>query len=173
MYQQLSDEKIHQTGDYLDERSWYGFYQGDLLDEIDDPDSPLKGNNPPLVPEGQSSPIKKMYLNTVTSEWRTNYPTIRYKNTEDDWSLLPSDVKKSVYWTSGADSVLMPLFFADYDKSFMFYLGTFNGLGYFKTDRLYDQSEFDKKLETQRRLQEDEPEPVDPCADPESISDSV
>ena len=116
------------------------------MDEIDDPNSPLKGINPPLVPEGQSSPIKKMYLNTVTSEWRTNYPTIRYKNTKDDWSLLPSDVKKSVYWTSGADSVLMPLFFADYDKSFMFYLGTFNGLGYFKTDRLYDQSEHDKKL---------------------------
>ena len=67
----------------------------------------------------------------------------------------------------------MPLFFADYDKSFMFYLGTFNGLGYFKTDRLYDQSEHDKKVETKRLLQENEPEPIDPCAKPESISDSI
>jgi hypothetical protein len=113
------------------------------LEELDDLDSPLKGNNPPLVPEKQPSPIKKMYFNPITSEWRTNFPTIRYKDTMTEWSDLPSDVKKSVYWTSGADSVLMPLFFADYDKSFMFYLGTFNGLGYFKTDRLYDLSGHD------------------------------
>jgi hypothetical protein len=45
---------------------------------------------------------------------------------------------------SGADSVMWPIQFIDYDKTFMMYIGTYDGVGYFTTDRLYDEEYFNK-----------------------------
>lgn len=58
-----------------------------------------------------------MYIDRVSSQWRTNFPTLRYKNDKTTFDVLPQDVKETLYWASGADSFLMPTFFSDYDKT--------------------------------------------------------
>jgi hypothetical protein len=83
-----------------------------------------------------------MYIDDVTSEWRTNFPTIRYRNDITEFEKLSPDLKESVFWMSAADSVLMPIFYSDYEKTFLMYVGVYNGLGYFDTDRLYDDAYF-------------------------------
>lgn len=88
-----------------------------------------------------------MYLDKVTSEWRTNFPSIRYRTDVVTFEVLPLDVQETLYWISGADSVFMPMFYSEYEKTFLFYIGAYTGMGYMITDRLYDEKYFNESRE--------------------------
>ena len=106
-------------------------------------DSVWRGGVDPKEP----SDTKKLYLIPRTSEWRTNFPSIRYKNSYTEFSEFETSVKETIYWASSVDSTIMPVVFENYDQQRMMYVGFYNGMSYFTVDRVFDQEYFEENIQ--------------------------
>jgi hypothetical protein len=49
----------------------------------------------------------------------------------------------------------MPVVFENYDQQRMMYVGFYNGMSYFTTDRVFDQEHFEETTLQSRSLQEE------------------
>ena len=54
---------------------WFDFYEVSYK-QVLDPNSEMRGDPDQKTP----SPEKKMWFDPLTSEWRGNFPTLRYRN---------------------------------------------------------------------------------------------